>query len=790
MRLKNKYREVLDTVVLLALLFYILSNVSCAKTATMTSIEPRHIDSTSMGRIIIDPNAPPTVQLAAKQLEEYMSKILGISLMVDTYIDGSEDVIFFVGSSSFTNRLGIKQEDFSDGSFRILSRENWICLVGNDRRFVPTEPYSKSQYDINGTLKDFATLSGASWGTPFTDLYKSYSPTLDIWEFDNHGSFDAVTQYLRELGVEWYLPGTIGEVLPHINSIPLRESDSLHTPRYVYQEMIHYYNRFNIADSEEILWQLRLSYNRYPEVLGSVANKGHGLEEVLFDLIRPLDSTMFLSLNGRRQMRLGKYGMPCLSSEQLFERNLKYARDYFDIYDEPVISVMPPDGFIYMCDGPECIHKSKPEMGDLGRNSDYVWSYVDRVSRELLKTHPNKKVLCFAYSTYTLPPKDLKKLNPNIIVGICRSMDVFYDLSLDSKYQLIIDAWKELSDSEIILWDYLLHNKPGSTLEHLPVLFPKNIARDCSRNLDQIQGRYVEVYRRNTACDTCVDLSLAFNHMNVYILSRLRWEEDFEKLMNQYYTTFYGPVAIEVRKLFTYIEENYTLFRNDYSKLAEVYQLLDTAREKSNKYGYPYQDRISLLHDFLIPSRLTAKKIKRRSLTDYAVILKNDSRDSFLFDGNLLDVIWKDKYKYFLLYDKDRSNRKRTNFMVARTGNTLILSLLDLNIDGDGYYELSLRTSKGSSFRATFNRSFLNIVEGPSDFFKYKNNRDRESWTAEIVIDLDTIDGELMPTKALPWYFNLGYKSRAGLHNSEGSFTSRHRNALDDESYYSELYFR
>jgi hypothetical protein len=53
-----------------------------------------------------------------------------------------------------------------------------------------------------------------------------------------------------------------------------------------------------------------------------------------------------------------------------------------------------------------------------GLLSDYVWDFVNRVAKEVGKTHPNAKVLNCAYGVYTLPPLKIDKLEPNVLVGI------------------------------------------------------------------------------------------------------------------------------------------------------------------------------------------------------------------------------------------------------------------------------------------------------------------------------------------------------------------------------------
>jgi hypothetical protein len=47
-----------------------------------------------------------------------------------------------------------------------------------------------------------------------------------------------------------------------------------------------------------------------------------------------------------------------------------------------------------------------------------VWDFVNRVAKEVAKTHPHAKVLNCAYGVYTLPPLKIDKLEPNVLVCI------------------------------------------------------------------------------------------------------------------------------------------------------------------------------------------------------------------------------------------------------------------------------------------------------------------------------------------------------------------------------------
>jgi len=137
----------------------------------------------------------------------------------------------------------------------------------------------------------------------------------------------------------------------------------------------------------------------------------------------------------------GGGGAPCLSSEGLFEQNVKYVRALYDTYGEPMVSVAPADGYCNLCQCELCEGKGTPERGWNGQLSDYVWGYVDRVARELYKTHPDRKVSGIAYPSYQLPPEKIDKLSPNIAVIICRWRSNFHDPETRERFLKLRQAW-------------------------------------------------------------------------------------------------------------------------------------------------------------------------------------------------------------------------------------------------------------------------------------------------------------------------------------------------------------
>ena len=54
---------------------------------------------------------------------------------------------------------------------------------------------------------------------------------------------------------------------------------------------------------------------------------------------------------------------------------------------------MPPDGYTAICQCEKCKGKDSPQRNERGLLSDHVWDFVNRVAKEIAKSHPRAKVL-------------------------------------------------------------------------------------------------------------------------------------------------------------------------------------------------------------------------------------------------------------------------------------------------------------------------------------------------------------------------------------------------------------
>ena len=176
--------------------------------------------------IVIADRPPRSVRLAAGELRTYIEKLTGARLGVVTAPTGKAPVKVFVGESDHTRSLGVTAKALDRDAFRMVSGPDWLALVGRDRDSTPTEPWARSRSDwLKHKQSQWEALAGHPWRNPIaSSIYRDYNKRLDVWNYDYRGSLNAVYALLRELGVRWYMPGELGEIVPKSKQIALLQA--------------------------------------------------------------------------------------------------------------------------------------------------------------------------------------------------------------------------------------------------------------------------------------------------------------------------------------------------------------------------------------------------------------------------------------------------------------------------------------------------------------------------------------------------------------------------------------
>lgn len=544
---------------------------------------------------------------------------------------------------------------------------------------------------------------------------------MGITEFDERGSFNAVCGFLRSLGARWYRPDSLGEIIPEMKSIPLPKIDKTVTPDFPFRYPYCFGGRFSQAPMDYLLWQLRLGVNQAPDLI-MAGNLGHGIIRVhMRPEIREAHPEYFMLFKGKR-MTDTRHGVPCLSSEELIDQNARYVRAVFDQFDEPMVSVMPGDGFGSMCNCPLCEGKGTPERGWFGQLSDYVWAYVNAVAEKVRETHPDRKILCNAYSTYLLPPTKIDTLSPNLAVGICQ---LRADQSRMEMMRELRQQWLEKlpeGEKRLTTYDYFL--EPWrKQLRGLPAYYPKAVADDI-RSLKGISsGEFSEVLPEGPAI------------LNLYVAARSWWDadQDVAALIDEYCRLYFGPAADKMKAFIEFSEENWRKMKVDVVPIDEAFEMIAEAQKAAGTDNV-YRKRVDLVADYMEPMKKLKEKLSiGRGEVPVAKAGRREKKDLKL-DGKLEDVFWKDLPEYEL---KDLTTGKKPKFpgrfKMAIAGDDLCFAI---RCDDPDAANLNVNATKDGDPNVWYGDNVEVLVETPiHSYYQIVVN------PAGAIVDADRKDG-------------------------------------------------
>ncbi len=599
--------------------------------------------------IVIAETPERMVRLAAHELQTYVEKISGAHLPIVTRPTAGATQLF-VGRSAHTDKLGVTAEGLKFGAYRIVSGDNWLVLIGDDTDFTPVEPWARNNGDIaSGKLQAaWNAITGDKSGVPNAGMYKhrfrlpgdiglpdaaarpegKIAP-LEIWGFDERGSYNAVCGLLKKLGVRWYLPGPLGEVVPTQKTISLPPIDETVTPDF---EVRRFNVRFAIVTPETAMWAMRLGM-RDPNGL----HVAHGLTNMTgHDEIFAAHPEWFALYGGKRHYSSdSSKNQLCYSNEELFQATVRYARAQFDQYDYEGVSIMPPDGYTSICQCHHCAGKDQLERGSRGSLSNYVWDFVNRVAKEVGKTHPKKLIVCCAYGAYSEPPSNIDKLEPNVqvvIVGGRRPSG--NQPEQQASIRRLREGWRDKTDRPYMVFENYPITDRGW---YLPAFVPKAIGASVTETKGQSRGEDIWLSFGRTFDDKAV----GFNHFQVYFTAAMYWggrDQKVEKLLDEYVQLFYGPAAEEMLGFFNYCEDNWQGMEADKSKVDAALAQFAKAQAKVAPDSIHGQ-RVALIDDFLNELRKKSVLLAQKRGVVPTLRMVGDAKN-IVIDGKLDDAYW------------------------------------------------------------------------------------------------------------------------------------------------------
>ncbi len=780
---------------LTALLLAPLAAVQAADTLLIENGQAR-------AEIIIAANPTRMQRVAAEEFRDEIEKISGARLPIVTAPSGKMSAKVFIGRSAHTDALKVTADGLQHGAYRIATGADWMVLIGDDSDFTPTAPFAQGNGDIKRAQGEWEKLTGSTWGMPNTGLYKNRlrlpgdigkpdgavtakNETLDVWGLDERGSFNAVCGFLHKLGARWYLPGELGEVMPSMKTIPLPKLDETVRPDFALRQFNF---RFSTAGPDTARWVMRLGTRNDDKL-----QIAHGMATMTGnDATFAAHPEWFALYGGKRHYTPGSSkNQLCYSNDDLFRETLRYARAQLDTYKFESVSIMPPDGYTSICQCEKCKGKDSPERNERGLLSDYVWDFVNRVAKEIAKTHPHAKVLNCAYGTYTLPPLKIEKLEPNVVVSIVGGRRPMNKGGAKTEGEAapgaLRAAWVKKTDNPILNFENYPFTDRGW---YLPAFVPHALGDTVNATKGMSQGEDIWLTVRNDFDK----VGIGFNHFMVYFTARMYWggkDADVDAMFREYCRLFYGPAEQEMLSFFTYCEANWAAMDEDKTKADTALALFEKAKAKADAASV-HGKRIALIDDFLKGMRMKSQQLGQKRGPVPVVRLVGDAT-GIVIDGKLDDAYWQKcpaaATGKFRELQTGRQPIFGTSYKAGWQGNSVYFAIRCEERPGE---KLNIAATKNGDQAlwygdaveieiATETHSYYSIAISPSgavvdldrgaprgQWFGWDAKAEvathiaDDHWTIEIRIPVTQDENDPLhqvigrkPTQSLPWHINL-----------------------------------
>ena len=380
--------------------------------------------------------------------------------------------------------------------------------------------------------------------------------------YDEKGTLNAVYDFLeRHCGVRWYMPTAIGtayEPRPtlQVNVKPVRRTPTM-IHRWMTPTTLYLPTKADpVPTAEADLWKLRM---RIGGQAFWVSHSFGGYYERFYE-----DHPDWFA-----QGYEGKPGQVCFTNDEVVAQVVRDARAFFDgegsqhgAHDlGDVFGIVPEDNNRY-CQCENCLalrndaEMDNPQFSN-GKWSRLVWTFVNRVAREVRKTHPDKWIGALAYWDYAYYPEGLD-LEPNVAVQLCLHTRNWFCPSMEVNDTKVFTEWVQAEGGKRPMYVWLYYNFPAlQSMYGGWNGFPSYFAHTAVKQM--------EMYRKAGMRGVFFEHSSEFGETHLIdvpdLYVSLRMAEDGQldgdELIDEFFDKFYGAAAEPMRQAYGLIEDAY-----------------------------------------------------------------------------------------------------------------------------------------------------------------------------------------------------------------------------------------
>jgi len=384
--------------------------------------------------------------------------------------------------------------------------------------------------------------------------------------YEDRGTLDATYDFLeRYCNVRWYAPTDLGTVCPRTPSLTVSGSELRFAPKMIHRWItptsLYLPGPPDTVPARDVaVWKLRMRIGGQPFW---VCHSFQGY----YDLYLKDHPDWFAQ---------GYPGQPpqlCYTNPELIAQVVEDARNYFNGKGAPpgaaamgdVYGLVPMDNNSW-CKCPQCqAELNQSQMSNLqfnnGKASDYLFGFVNKVAREVRKTHPDKWIGALAYSDYAYYPERFK-VEPNVVIQTCLHTRNWWCPSMEVNDRKVLDDWRR-QDPQRPLYLWLYYNFPALNAlygewHYYPGYFAHTVVEQMkwyrSRGIRGIFMEHSSEFRQSYLMD----------QLEFYVTLKLACDPslDGNKLIDEFFSRYYGAAAKPMQALYNQIEETFSNPRN------------------------------------------------------------------------------------------------------------------------------------------------------------------------------------------------------------------------------------
>jgi hypothetical protein len=504
-----------------------------------------------MCTIVTCGNPSPAARLAALELQSHILRMTGVEVPVQTEPEGATGLRILVGDSAAVRELGFDVGELGPQEYLIAFRPGAIVLLGRDWADTEENRREEGRTTTDETL-DRLRHRIDYWqtvGYPDRSTGEIELPGL----YDPQGTCYAVYDFLeRFCGVRWYGPAAINQVVPVRASLEAGGADIRRAPALRHRGAMSrgswpflrgQWGEYN--DAEVFLYwrRMRLGGERWA-----------GNHTIHRQTIRDVFNDPAYQAQGRAEgMNL------CYTNEKLVVAVAEQARAFFDGRGPlppgfkamgDYFALVPEDvGEFCRCDACRALLRQGREMRteffSSGTASNYWFSFVNAVARELRKTHPDKYIATLAYWQYAYPPRGFE-LEPNVSIAPCLHICYYaHDAETRENDMDLYRQWLGRTRAPMFLWVYHHHPMEPALINRWKC-FPHVTIHETARAMRQFIGDGVRGIFQCGEQD----------QLEQYLMMKI-WDDpalDAGEMIDEFFNLYFGAAAAPMKSFYLRLE--------------------------------------------------------------------------------------------------------------------------------------------------------------------------------------------------------------------------------------------